>query len=120
MDKERLIKKMKQQFRKNVREDEIRKLMNLAHNRCVDRIKFKGNQYGRMVLVQEESYTSKTCGNCGFLNKTLEGSEIFSCPNCSKIIDRDTNGARNIMIKGIMKLMKQQRKWYAKSHYKEF
>jgi IS605 OrfB family transposase len=102
MNKERLIKKIKQQFKYSMQGDQIRKLMCLAHNKCVDRIKFKAIQYGRHVIIQNESYTSMTCGNCGILHKNLGGSKIYQCKNCLKIIDRDINGARNIMIKGLI------------------
>jgi IS605 OrfB family transposase len=102
MDTESLKKAIKKQFNyKFLSKREIRKLMVLAHNRCVDRIIFKAQQYGRNVIIQEESYTSKTCGNCGILNKKLGSKRVFQCTNCNAMIDRDVNGARNIMIKGI-------------------
>lgn len=55
---------------------------------------------GHMVQCTEE-YTSKTCGACGRLNHYLRRKKIFSCPylNCKVQLDRDINGARNILIK---------------------
>lgn len=44
-----------------------------------------------------EEYTSKTCTNCGFYNN-IKQSEIYSCNKCSIVLDRDVNGARNILI----------------------
>lgn len=55
---------------------------------------------GHMILCTEE-YTSKTCGACGRLNHYLRSKKIFSCPylDCKVRLDRDINGARNILIK---------------------
>jgi putative transposase len=50
------------------------------------------------VFICTEEYTSKTCTNCGVLNNP--GSlEIYKCESCNIIIDRDINGARNILLK---------------------
>jgi len=49
----------------------------------------------------DEAYTSKTCTNCGYKNDNIGGKEIFTCGLCKYSIDRDVNGARNIMLKQI-------------------
>ena len=46
-----------------------------------------------------ESYTSKTCSNCGNYKDDLGKSNIYICNKCDLLIDRDLNGARNIYIK---------------------
>jgi putative transposase len=53
------------------------------------------------VLISEESYTSKTCTQCGLIHPRLGGSKIFNCPNpnCSMRADRDIAAARNILLK---------------------
>jgi putative transposase len=51
----------------------------------------------------DESYTSKTCTNCGVMND-VKDSERYECKSCKIEIDRDLNGARNIMLKGIQSL----------------
>jgi len=48
-----------------------------------------------------ESYTSKTCGRCGNINKELGSSKSYKCSKCHLEIDRDVNGARNIYLKNI-------------------
>ena len=53
------------------------------------------------VEVCTEEYTSKTCTGCGVLNHSLGSSERFNCSHCSLSLDRDVNGARNILIKCI-------------------
>ncbi len=54
---------------------------------------------GQNINICNESYTSKTCTNCGELNHELGSSKVFKCKHCSMTIDRDINGARNIFLK---------------------
>lgn len=51
------------------------------------------------VKLVTEEFTSKTCGNCGELHQKLGSSKTFKCPSCKTIVDRDYNGARNILLK---------------------
>ena len=51
------------------------------------------------LVIQNEAYTSKTCGLCGLRNKTLGSSETFICKSCQYETHRDINGARNILLK---------------------
>ena len=82
---------------------ETKNLLNLAsHYRFRQRLKSKCEEYGTKFVEQDESYTSKTCGSCGEINYTLGKSKLFTCP-CGFRIDRDINGARNILIKSKIK-----------------
>jgi len=46
--------------------------------------------------------SSKTCGNCGWINQELKLSDrVWVCENCKKEIDRDANAALNIRDYGI-------------------
>ena len=49
----------------------------------------------------DEAYTSKTCTNCGYKNDNLGSAEIFKCSKCKYKVDRDINGARNILLRNI-------------------
>ena len=49
----------------------------------------------------DESYTSKTCSSCGNYKKNLGGNKIYKCDKCDIKINRDINGAKNILINGI-------------------
>lgn len=51
------------------------------------------------VVICDEAYTSKTCGQCGHLHLRLGGAKTFKCPSCSLVVDRDVNAARNILLK---------------------
>jgi IS605 OrfB family transposase len=69
----------------------------LSHFRFKMRLAQKTSQYGNKVIICNEAYTSKTCGNCGMLNEKLGGKKYFKCPSCNFGIGRDINGARNIL-----------------------
>lgn len=46
-----------------------------------------------------EEFTSKTCGKCGSLKGSYPNYRVHHCDECGEDIDRDVNGARNILIK---------------------
>jgi putative transposase len=47
----------------------------------------------------DEAYTTKTCTKCGFKNETIGAKKVINCGFCKLKIDRDFNGARNIMLR---------------------
>lgn len=79
--------------------DEYKRLLQaMSHYTFRQRLKAKCEEYGTEFDVVDESYTSKTCGSCSEINADLGAKKVFKCP-CGFEIDRDINGARNIMIK---------------------
>jgi len=50
------------------------------------------------VVVLSEEYTSATCGRCGS-QRTRRGEREFVCRRCGLQLNRDANGARNLMLK---------------------
>jgi len=83
------------QFR-NIGNKTVRNMLGLSHyafkQKLLDRAKRKGNH----VMIIDESYTSKTCGKCGELKDV---DKIYECDKCGLVIDRDMNGARNILLR---------------------
>ncbi|MBT5424205.1 IS200/IS605 family element transposase accessory protein TnpB [archaeon] len=77
-----------------------RSMLTLSHYTFKEKLKNKAKEHGCIVIEVNESYTSKTCGNCGYVNKKSK-SKTFDCSNCKVKIDRDLNGARNIMIRAL-------------------
>lgn len=78
----------------------IKRLLYLfSYYKFKEKLIFKGKEYGANILIVDESYTSKTCTNCGNLHKTLGSNKIYKCEKCDIVIDRDINGARNILLK---------------------
>lgn len=80
-----------------------RDIYTLSHFTFRKRLENKLTKYLKKVFVVTEEYTSKTCGNCGSLNNNLGSKKIFECSNlkCRVRMDRDFNGARNILLKTI-------------------
>jgi len=72
------------------------RLLGLSHYKFKMRIK---SLLKTKIVDCQEDYTSKTCTNCGWLNDKLRNKDIFDCLSCHLKIDRDMNGARNILIK---------------------
>ena len=71
-----------------------------SHYRFRQRLLSKAREYPWCrVVITEEPYTSKTCGNCGWINAQLGGSKTFNCRQCAAVFDRDYNGARNILLR---------------------
>jgi len=52
------------------------------------------------VIEVEEAWTSKTCSGCGKIGNP-GWSKTFKCKRCGLVIDRDINGARNILLKNM-------------------
>jgi IS605 OrfB family transposase len=74
-------------------------LQSASHYSFRQRLKNKCAEWNSKFVEVDESYTSKTCGGCGFIKEDLEGAKVFDCNKCRLRIGRDVNGARNIMIK---------------------
>ena len=65
------------------------------------RLEYKCNVRRCEFKVVDESYTSKICSMCGYLNNNLGSSKKYDCPSCLTTMDRDVNGARGIFIKSL-------------------
>ena len=76
-----------------------RAMMTWSHFRFKELLKSKALETGSIVVDVTEEYTSKTCSCCGNIHSRLGSSKVFSCPSCGIIMDRDVNGARNILFK---------------------
>lgn len=64
----------------------------------VSMLEYKADWYGKNILrIGQFSPSSKTCSNCGCINKelTLKDRE-WTCPKCNSVLDRDKNAAINI------------------------
>ncbi len=87
----------------NINKETDRKFLTWSHYSFRLRLLHKAALTGSRVVLRSEEYTSQTCGVCGW-HAMLKGSKIFHCPNpeCRIVMDRDVNGARNMMIKWIV------------------
>ena len=70
----------------------------LSHYKFRQQLLNKCQEYGCLMEVVTEEYTSQCCGRCGKLDNVYINREKH-CQHCSAEINRDINGARNILIK---------------------
>ena len=66
-------------------------------------LEYKANWYNRKIVFVDRFYpSSKTCHNCGYVNKELKLSDRqWICPQCGEVIERDYNAALNILDEGL-------------------
>ena len=87
-----------QQIQKGLPKSQKFLLSTLSHFRFRERLKWKCSLNNVKFCLTTEEYTSKTCTVYGTLNN-VGSSKHYSCSKCGTEIDRDYNGARNILIK---------------------
>ena len=93
-----MVKRGKRKLHKKT----ARAMLTWSHFRFRQRLLSKVREYPWCnVILTEEPYTSKTCGQCGTINTKLGGNKMFRCASkeCDYVSDRDINGARNILIR---------------------
>lgn len=87
---------------KNNKNKNINKNANdLKFYKFKERLLFKASEKNKRVVLVNEAFTSQTCSCCGAMYKP-GSSKIYNCISCKKIMDRDLNAAKNILMKGIM------------------
>lgn len=92
-----MISNKRKGLHKQVKKD----MMDLCHFKFLEKLKYKCIEHQRQLIICEESYTSKTCSSCGWLNNKLGSNKTYECKKCNIIIDRDINGAKNILQKSL-------------------
>lgn len=63
------------------------------------KLTYKAERLGMRTVLQEESYTSRTCPACGHRRKSSPKGRVFHCPKCGWTGHRDVVGAANIQFK---------------------
>ena len=61
-----------------------------------DAIKNAADRDGVPYVEVNPAYTSKTCSDCGQVNKALKSEKEWVCPSCGVVHDRDVNAAYNL------------------------
>ena len=70
----------------------------------VQMLKYKCVLAGKTLHVISEINTSKTCYRCGHAQDMPLHQRTYFCPECSLVMDRDQNSARNILLRFIARL----------------
>lgn len=69
-----------------------------SHYKFQQLLRYRARTTGAKVHIANEAYTSRTCCMCGNI-KPKSSSKISSCTACGSRMDRDINGAVNIMLR---------------------
>jgi putative transposase len=87
----------------NINKMTKRVLHGLSHYKFRERLKAKCEEYNVKLELVNERYTSKMCCHCGYIDHKLGGNKEYKCKNkyCSLKIERDINGAINILKRGL-------------------
>ena len=86
--------------KRKIRSKTARAMLTWSHFRFRMFLQHKAREFRICKIIKcTEEYTSKTCGCCGFVKNDLGGLKTFKCDSCEVEMDRDTNGARNILLK---------------------
>mgnify|MGYP003563030087 FL=1 len=66
-------------------------------------LEYKARWYNRKIVFVDRFYpSSKTCHNCGYVNRELTlNDREWICPHCGEVINRDYNAALNILDEGM-------------------
>ena len=79
------------------------RIMNyLSFNKFLIKLKSLCSLRNTKLFIVDEIYTSKTCGRCGYIKSDLGSNKTYKCNDCNLEIDRDYNGARNILLKHLI------------------
>jgi putative transposase len=72
-----------------------------AWGQFISYTKYFGTVFGKVVVAVPPHYTSQDCSGCGErVQKTLS-ARTHQCPKCGLVLDRDHNGAINILSRGL-------------------
>lgn len=93
------VKNMIKRKGRKINKTTVKNMVGLNHFTFQTRLLYKARVLGCIVKIVDESYTSKTCGVDGYINFLLGSKEVFICPKCGLVIDRDLHASRNIYLK---------------------
>lgn len=90
--------RVKQIYRKGRQNKTNRKnQLNWSWYKFVEELTYRCTRNGSVVVIVSEAYTSKTCSKCGAVHGELGSKKLYVCPKCGHTVDRDLNGAVNIL-----------------------
>ncbi|MCW9087977.1 MAG: transposase [Gammaproteobacteria bacterium] len=75
-----------------------RSIADMSFHEFRRQLEYKAERRGGLVVVADRWFpSSKTCSNCGSVQKNMPLSiRQWTCPDCGKCHDRDVNAARNL------------------------
>lgn len=86
---------------RKLRAKSVRSMLTFSHFRFKTFLKHKAFEYGKIVLDQNEAWTSKTVSWTGEVNTKLGGAKVVKSKETGLEMDRDYNGARGIFLRAL-------------------
>ncbi|MGK0289769.1 MAG: putative transposase [bacterium] len=100
-----VIKKDDPNRKRKIRSKTVRAMLSLGHFKFKLMIKWLAKKYGKIVIDVNEAHTSKTLWD-GAVLPDLGGDKFIR--HEGKIVGRDVNGARNILIRFLTKFVRPE------------
>ncbi len=84
---------------------------NLGYRMFRELLRYKLERQGKtLILLDRYTPTTRTCSACGYLREHVSYREnLWTCPKCGAVHDREVNAARNIKGQGLTQYLQQQR-----------
>lgn len=95
------VQGMTARTRRRISRKTVLGMLNWAHFRFRQFLQHKARSKGKVVILVNEAYTSKTCSWSGHVIKNLGSRKVVRCPETGISLDRDVNGARGILLRAI-------------------
>ena len=95
------VSNMVRREKRKINSKTVRSMLTWSHYSFRQRLKHKAEEIGTKMIIQNESYTSKTCSACGNI-QNIGGRKVYKCRRCKVVIDRDVNGARGIFLRALL------------------
>jgi putative transposase len=77
-------------------------IQDASWGKFVDKLVYKAESAGKLIVKVDPTNTSKTCSSCGNIKVNLTlSNRTYCCSKCGNKIDRDVNAALNIKRLGI-------------------
>ncbi len=75
-----------------------KRLQYISFNRIKNNLEYKCSKTATELIIADRLFaSSKTCSNCGSIQKDLKlSTRIYKCQKCGLILDRDLNAAINL------------------------
>lgn len=93
---------MSKKIKRNISKKSVRMMLTFSHYKFKQFLKWKAYQTGKKVIDCCEAYTSKTHPQTGKI-KNIGSAKWIKLLDGSRV-DRDINGARNIMLRALVDL----------------
>ena len=76
-------------------------IMDAAWTDLTNKLTYKAEYAGRVLVRVNPAYTSQDCSCCGHRQVMPLDKRVYECPSCGMSFDRDTNAALNIRTLGL-------------------